>query len=145
MFLIVVNFFTFERNQQKPTNSHRADVKGGDGVLSDDYTFLPFKRINFMCSSIEPWVYALAGVLTFVVLLLGVIFFVSHYKRKAFEQALMSQTWRVKYNDIQFERSKVNRMTGSHSTGLKLVLKVLYFYKPYYKKSTNHIISNSED
>lgn len=65
--------------------------------------------------STEPWVYALAGVLSFVVLLLAVAYVVIHYRRKAFENALMSQHWRVNFNDIHFNRRVMRSMSHGGS------------------------------
>jgi len=87
------------------------------------YNYNSLKSLLFtVLYLLEPWVYALAGVLTFIVLLLGIVFFVVHHRRKLFEQALMSQTWRVKYSDIQFDRKiNNNRIPVTHTAGGKAV------------------------
>lgn len=85
------------------------------------------------CPPPEPtpwWVYVIAGVLSFLVLASAVAFFMVHYRRKLFEQSLMSQTWRVKFNDVQFNGKRNNRLTGSKTPQTKRTQNALLSIMP---------------
>ncbi|XP_065654311.1 atrial natriuretic peptide receptor 1 isoform X3 [Hydra vulgaris] len=69
---------------------------------------------NELCKPTEPWVYAVCGVLGVVVIVAVLVFTIVHYKRKAFESALMAQQWKVKFSDIIFD-GRVSKSTSKNA------------------------------
>ncbi|KAK3753336.1 hypothetical protein QZH41_015271 [Actinostola sp. cb2023] len=69
---------------------------------------------------VEIWPYILAGVLIFVITVGGLVGFLVHQRKKAFEAALLAEHWRIKYDDIKWPNS--GKAFGSRKSMVSLII-----------------------